>query len=395
MRRGEDETAPRAVRVLDAGPDPAGARRSQRRPVAWLPLLLGVILATGVLAVSTPHGGSSVPEEPAGTGFSGYLDLTSSAVPGYMTAMLPGQITGDTVVLDVASIGGRIAAVGIGNNRAAAWVTTSGNRWQPASVQEPASSRSVITNIVDWQGETYGYGRLDSAAALWHAATADRWEYGGAIPAFGSASLIDIGVARTLLAATEGEDGSVALYTSSDALHWSGVAPVGLGSANQIQAMVGRGGWFYAVGMDCSGQACTPSIRRSATGESWESLTVPIVGRGRLVAVAATRDALITAGTLDTGDGSPEALVLVSHDGVTWARVGGDQEPFQPERGSVELSSIRGGTAALVINGRPMTWRMAHRFAPMPCDSPWPRLPRITSRSSSPAPSSWSRLATR
>ena len=34
---------------------------------------------------------------------------------------------------------------------------------------------------------------------------------GGAIPAFGSASLIDIGVARTLLAATEGEDGSVAL----------------------------------------------------------------------------------------------------------------------------------------------------------------------------------------
>jgi hypothetical protein len=210
----------------------------------------------------------------------------------------------------------------------------------------------VITRTVKWQGETLGFGRVDSGPALWRADAADRWAYVGPIPSFDAAFLIDVVAGDDgLLAVTGTPGGAMRVFKSSDGVNWTGLDREGLEEAEQIRGLAAFGGWFYAAGMDCSGNACRPVIHRSVNGRDWESVRLPAIRAGRLSDIAATRYGIVAVGNVDTDRGAPAALLLQSGDGTTWARGDTARAFLAPEVSVKLLSTSSTGVAALLIQG--------------------------------------------
>jgi hypothetical protein len=291
------------------------------------------------------------PENPA---FSGMLDLSTGGMRGFLEAWTPGRIPGEVIVLEVVRVGGQLVALGIDGISAAAWTSSYGDKWEPASVQTPVTGRSVISHVVKWDGGTYAYGRAGSVAAVWRAASPDRWDYKGAISVFGPAVPIDVVASDGLLAVVEEDEGAVGVYASSDAVVWSELKQTGLDGPEQVQALAVLDGAFFAVGADCSRSTCTPSVRRSDSGERWETVTLPTDAEGTLEDITATTRGLFAVGNVAGDDGTPEALVLGSADGTHWARLATGHEAFGRQHGSVEVVSTSPGNdaTAMLINGQ-------------------------------------------
>jgi len=348
VSRDHGEYAPERVRVLTT----ARVDNGRRPGFAWMPVMVAAIVAGAVFAVGAPS--PTTDGAPDRRVITGELDLTARDAAGSSEEWMAGRIGGNAMVLDAASIGGRIIAVGADGGRAAAWTTVYGDSWDPVQFLNPSGNeRSVASHVVAWEGSTYVYGRFDSAPAIWRAASVDDWAYVGMIPAFDRAFLTDVVVgSESLLAVTARPDGALATFVSGDAVVWSEVEASGLEQAEQAQAFAAREGWFYAAGSDCSTGTCVPVVHRSTDGTVWGSVPLPDLGQGRLTDIAATRTGLVAVGAID-GEAGVTGLLLRSVDGFNWDAVGMGGSGFDIPVVSIELVSTAAASesATLLVDG--------------------------------------------
>lgn len=344
------------VRVLGAESRNANGPPATSRKPAWLTLLLAMTVAGAVFMLS-PRIEPPVTQDDLDTAsLTGELDLTRA---GAVETWTQGRIDGAPMILDVTEIDGRIVALGGEGGRAAAWMTTAGDRWEPVSLESVQSARSVISHAVEWNGNTYAYGRQGSEPTLWRAESPDRWVKEATIPPFRSAFLIDVVAGDSgLLAVTGRPDGKITVFRSDDAFTWDRLDAHGLGEAERAQAFAAHDGWFYAAGTDCTGGTCRPVVHRSADGEAWEPISIPATGTGRLTDITSSERGLVAAGVAQ-GEDRPTSLLLRSANGVDWERVDGLQPEFDAPETVVEVLNTdpRANAATVAIDGQ--SYRLA------------------------------------
>ncbi len=335
------------ISVAGSG-DPAANPGSS--PHMRVVVVVAILAAAWVVFAATdrqPTGRGDPPQNDA----AAELDLLTSAQPSFIDAWIPGGINGDVEVSTIARLGEHLVAVGSANDRAGVWTSRFGDRWDGVTLTGRAQPEgSSITSVVRWEGHTYGYGPYGSGLGVWRAQSYDEWEYVATV--LSGEAVVDVAAAGNLLAVTTEAGGAMAIYTSGDGVDWSMVNPHGLDAASRIQTLASFDGWFYAAGSDCADGVCRPSLHRSETGITWETVTLPTLSAGVINDIVTTGRGLIAVGTVEAGDGASQALILGSDDAGRWHDIdGGDSFAQARVTVAVLAADLEKDTATLLIDG--------------------------------------------
>jgi hypothetical protein len=163
-----------------------------------------------------------------------------------------------------------------------------------------------------------------------------------------------------LVAVGEGDDGA-AVWTSADGITWSRVArdySVFGGGPTMFSVTSGNSGLVAVGGEDGPGDEGDgfgdAAVWTSADGFTWSRVTHDESvfggeGQQQMVSVTAGGPGLVAVGW-DTSEGTADAAVWTSVDGISWSRVPGDEGVFGGP-GEQTMSSVTVGGPGLVAVG--------------------------------------------
>ena len=237
---------------------------------------------------------------------------------------------------DVAVLVGDRAGGPSRRRRPAVWVAR-GEQGEPTPVPGALAAEGgtvVVRQVVGGIAGAPGFlvfGTVDGRMALWRSADGSSWSPADVPEIFGPGSVVAQLVATGWgVVAVGAEGGTPAAWWSTDGTDWAraGFMSPGPGRLTAVAAgpdgLVATGSTASADGAPAGGgTAVTPSVWRSADGQSWEPAPASFDGGGRpgLAARVDELKALVRTddGYVATGGGAQARRVWSSADGVAWA----------------------------------------------------------------------------
>ncbi len=240
--------------------------------------------------------------------------------PGSTTGWSWTRIAGEASVQDVATGGAGFVAVGRGDGRRAAWVSSDGVRWNAGTVEGADSGSAWLSGV-----SSYGPGYL---------AVGPRPEAATDLPDFGGA----------------------AVWTSTDGLDWrlSPASPTAADAdivPNGLSAVVARGDRVVAGGY-ADADACP--LWGSDDGRTWQALCTDADDSG----IAWQGGTASATGFVFVGRPTGSDVVRFSPDGVTWIDGSGFAGPETDSYMIDEIAAAPDGSFVAVgtADGRAAAW---------------------------------------
>jgi hypothetical protein len=276
----------------------------------------------------------------------------------------PGHFAGQGNPYDLAAIGDRLVAVGytFPDFHAVTWTSATPDRhqWTLAGLpsdRDGAFALSIATGLATGPsaGRVAIVGRIGNDAAAWVSTDGATWQ-----PATGGSSFVEGPETRmtSVIAGPRGfvaggwagivnQPGSARFWTSPDGVAWTRL-PDGPAMADGRVAAIARGpGGFVAVGATGPvGHETGSAVWRSADGSAWERVAAaPELAAGRMASVAAGGPGFVAVGS-DLG--SKAAMVWLSTDGRTW-KLAPDQDSLMYHGLGITMADVVAGPGGQLV----------------------------------------------
>lgn len=268
----------------------------------------------------------------------------------------------------VAQGGPGLVAVGSNDDTAAVWTSPDGITWSQVPYDREAfgESGSTIMSVTAGGPGLVAVGMDDRrVAAVWTSEDGKTWSriphddtvFGGARDVF----MMDVAAAGPGLVAVGGGGDLAAIWTSPDGITWSRVPLdddlAGVESSSIVSVTAGGPG-VVAVGTVVEASNQPAAVWTSIDGIAWSRVTHDDAifgedGWNEMRSVVAVDDGLVAVGfDVDLLQGSSDAAVWISVDGIAWSRVPHDEAVF----GSDAMSSVAFGERRVVAVGGSAAW---------------------------------------
>jgi hypothetical protein len=318
------------------------------------------------------------------------LPSGTPTVPGGPdTAGHPGHFVGQAIVDDVASGGGRLAAVGYVGLRgvwtAIGWTSTDAEHWSLTTIDATPASLAVTIAAVPCTGSFVAGGRVGRAPAVWTSSDATSWQR-QKVPTLGNGAEWER--ITTVLPTPDGfiAGGSVGpelgdrrarFWSSADGATWVPTPDDPAFAGAEVADILAIDNRFVALGKLGTGQRWSGSIAWiSDDGRTWRRIDSPELAMGIASALApAPGGGLVAVGSdLD----EREALVWRSMDGTSWMpSPREDSRLYHGEKiRMTDVTAVRGGllavgnyvgvqfgTATSWVSTDAVSWRRAADYA--------------------------------
>ena len=286
---------------------------------------------------------------------------TGPSGPG--TAGHPGHFAGQAIVDDVASNGGRLAAVGYVGLRgvwtAIGWTSTDAQRWTLTTIDAAPASLAVTIAAVPATGGFIAGGRVERAPAIWTSADGTTW-LRQAVPTLSDGTEWER--VTTVLPTSDGflVGGSVGpelgerrarFWRSTDGSSWEPIPDDPAFAGAEVADIVTIDGRFVAIGKLGTGQRWTGSIAWvSVDGLMWKRIDGSGLASGIASALAPAPDGGLIAVGSDLDE--REALVWNSADGSLWQTAPGEaSRRYNGEKiRMTDVTAVGGGGLVAVGN---------------------------------------------
>ncbi|WP_239373582.1 Hsp70 family protein [Frankia sp. Cj5] len=308
--------------------------RKQSRRVARVGALVALVAIAAITAAVAVSGRSAPPVQPAPSpGGGAPVPAPASSTVARLTGgpLTPDAAPGTAVYGLTGSPHGARVAVGSGpgdpgggsvsgpDGGPAAWFTDGASGWAPAAITSPAGSGpGAITGVASVGGRLAAVGWTAPAGSGPSQAVPTAWDSpdGRAWRVVGGDLTGSPGQLRDVVAVTGGllavgidrgtdRDGDGAVWRSTDGLAWRRETVTGAGGpGTQIfdRVVLLPGGVLLAVGQEPEGAGTSAHFRRSADGRSWQDVQTGLPADAVVTLLAATADRRVLAGgsILDT-----------------------------------------------------------------------------------------------
>jgi hypothetical protein len=317
------------------------SRRSIIRPAVWPAAILSVLVAACSPAPTpTPMPTAALPA-PSGSAQAGAPGWFASRVeqPAAIEA-LPTDVPSmcnpchpilGTYINSVVALGTEMLAVGqdLPPAHAAAWTSTDGKLWRRVTTLPAPSGSNINAALVTGTGgeaRVVAVGADGGIAAVWHTADADTWtmEQLAAPPGTGTVEQLQA-VAQTpggFVAGGFVQDPQgrrmATLWQSADGRTWTRATLQTASGESEVTgvAAVPGGKGIVAVGISGDERRGTAAAWLSSDGgATWQSISSPALGSGRMLAIAAGSAGVCAVG--ETQD-QTAAAAWTSVDGSSW-----------------------------------------------------------------------------
>jgi hypothetical protein len=268
-------------------------------------------------------------ERPAG------MDATPPSIPPVGSGGglgHPGHFSGQGNPYDLAAVGDRLIAVGYTypDFHAVAWTSRDRHAWTLADLQ-PGTDDAFASGIAAGldSGPTHGHvaivGRIANDAAAWTSTDGTTWT-----PATGGAAFVEAPQTEmtTVVAGPHGfvaggsagitnQPGRPRFWASTDGTTWARLPIDDAGGDGRVTAIAGGPLGFVAVGTTGPvGHATGSAVWTSADGSSWRRLPdSPPLGKGQMLSVTAGGPGWVAVGS---NLATTAAMAWLSSDGTRW-----------------------------------------------------------------------------
>ncbi|WP_322778882.1 Hsp70 family protein [Frankia sp. Cas4] len=318
---------------IHLGPSDEGYRNQSRRVAAVGGLIalvvIAAILAAVFAATGHPSSSTSAPQSsgPGSTRSTGPA-VGSSTVARLTAGLLTADAAPGSAVYGFTDNprGGRVAVGnGSGNGSGgsdrgpAAWSSDGASAWTPAVVRSPAGSGpGVMTGVASIGGRLVavgwtappGAGPSQAVPTAWLSPDGRTWQAVGGDLSGSPGQMSDVvAVPGGLLAVGvdrgTDRDGDVAVWRSTDGQTWrretvTGAGGLGTQTLDRVVAL--PGGALLAVGQEPEGAGTSAHFRRSADGRGWQDVPTDLPPDAVVTVLALTSNGRLLAGgsILDT-----------------------------------------------------------------------------------------------